>query len=309
MIFMRGLEQSEKFFREYGLPLFEREFPEVFPRLAFGLAGRGSECFGFDDEISRDHDFNNGFAIWLTDEDDEKYGFKLIRAYSALLKEHPVSCGKSSKLGDMEHGVCRISHFFQRRIALDGAPQSWQDWFYTPEYAFAEAVNGKVFLDNAGIFSAIRKEIREGMPEDVRLKKIAAHLAGAAQSGQYNFLRCHQHNEPGAAALALSDFVRDIIQLVFLFNRQFAPYYKWVLRAMRQLPKLGELALPLEFLLTDHAPAKEKADMIEDICTQIALALKEQNLSELKDNYLEPHAFEVMKKIKNPQIRALHVMQ
>ena len=44
---MRGIEKSENFFREYGKRLFEEKFPEVFPRLAFGLAGHGSECFGF----------------------------------------------------------------------------------------------------------------------------------------------------------------------------------------------------------------------------------------------------------------------
>lgn len=307
---MQGLEQSEKFFFQYGLPLFEKNFPEVFPRLAFGLAGRGSECFGFDDPVSRDHDFNTGFLIWLNKQDDDLWGFELARAYSALCREYKQqNNSENSQLGEVEQGVCCIADFYERRIGLPGIPSCWQEWLYTPEYAFAEAVNGKVFLDNSGEFSAIRQTLFQGMPEDVRLKKTAARLALLAQSGQYNYQRCLRHQEPGAAALALGEFVRNCGSLIFLFNHAFCPYYKWMFRAMKALPHLGELAFPLEFLLTDPGKPEEKQALIEDICTQIIGELKNQQLSDINDPYLEAHAFAVMKKIQNPQIRSLHVME
>jgi len=307
---MRGLEESKAYFLAFGRDWFEARLPELFPRLAFGLAGHGSECFGFDDDLSRDHDFTCGFAVWLSDEDEERYGFEVMRAYSSLLREHaPGDAGKSSKLGESEHGVRRIRDFYLRHIGLPSAPESWQQWLYTPEHAFAEAVNGEVFLDGPGTFSAIRKEIAEGMPEDVRLKKIASRVVTMAQSGQYNFSRCHRHGEHGAAALALGQFVTACSSLVFLFNRRFCPYYKWMLRAMKTLPRLGELASPLEFLLCDPASPDEKAAMISDICAQIAAELARQELSDAKDDYLEAHAFEIMKKIRSPHIRALHVME
>ena len=307
---MQGLEESKNFFLSFGRNWFEERCPRVFPRLAFGLAGHGSECFGFDDDISRDHDFTRGFAVWLSDGDEEKHGFELDRAYAALLREHsPGGSGKSSKLGESEHGPCRIGDFYLRHIGLAGAPETWQQWLYTPEHAFAEAVNGEVFLDGPGIFSAIRKEIAEGMPEDVRLKKIASRAVTMAQSGQYNFMRCHRHGEPGAAAFALSDFANACVSMVFLLNRRFAPYFKWKLRAMKTLPLLGDLAYPLEFLLCDPAPPDEKAAMISDICAQITAELARRELSDLKDDYLEPHAFEIMKKIRSPHIRSLHVME
>ena len=65
---MKGIKLSEKFFKQYGLPMLENDFPELLPQIACGLLGEGSECFGFDDEISKDHDFDAGFCIFLPDE-------------------------------------------------------------------------------------------------------------------------------------------------------------------------------------------------------------------------------------------------
>ena len=84
---MKGLELSKKFYEEYGRQMLEREFAPYLDRIAVGLAGRGSQCFGYDDEISSDHDFAPGFCIWLTEEDEQKIGFSLQRAYSKLPKE------------------------------------------------------------------------------------------------------------------------------------------------------------------------------------------------------------------------------
>ena len=306
---MQGLERSERFFREAGLPLLERDFPELLPRLAAGMAGRGSECFGYDDEISRDHDYTTGFTLYLSKEDEARYGFKLQRAYLKLVKELGEVPEKESKLGPVEYGVVTIEDFYRRHIGLPGAPVTWQQWLYTPEYAFAECTNGKVFMDNSGIFSKIRSDILYGLPEDVRLKKIAARLAAMAQSGQYNFERCLKHNEPAAAALALAEFVKNTVPLVFLLNFRFAPYYKWQFRAMKELPCLSELVSPLTDLLTGPFSLAEKASLIETVCGTILRFLQENGMTQRTDSYLEPHAFEIMKQIRSSVLRELHLME
>ena len=66
---MKGLELSKKYYEEYGRAMILETAPQLADRFAAGLAGDGSQCFGFDDEISRDHDFAPGFCIWLADED------------------------------------------------------------------------------------------------------------------------------------------------------------------------------------------------------------------------------------------------
>ena len=55
---MQGLELAKRYYEEVGRPMLERDFPELLPRLAAGLVGDGSECLGFDDAISQDHDFS-----------------------------------------------------------------------------------------------------------------------------------------------------------------------------------------------------------------------------------------------------------
>ena len=46
---MKGLDEARAFYEEYGRDMIHERFPEYEGRIAVGLAGHGSECFGFDD--------------------------------------------------------------------------------------------------------------------------------------------------------------------------------------------------------------------------------------------------------------------
>jgi len=309
---MRGLEAARRWYETAGVPMLEREFGDAVSRIAVGRVGHGSECFGYDDEVSRDHDHFTGFRLWITEEDEHAFGFRLMRAYLKLRKDFPPD-GEggtgSSRLGDAEDGVMTIGEFYRRHLGFPGAPENWRQWLYTPGYAFAEATNGAVFRDDLGVFSGIRETILNGMPEDVRRKKIAARAVFMAQSGQYNYMRCLRHGEPGAAALALGEFVRNTAEMVFLLNRRFAPYYKWVFRAMRDLPALSGFSGALADLLTNPASGEAKAARIEDLCAVIVSELQKQGLTDRNDVYLEPHAFSIQSGIRDHEIRELHIME
>ena len=305
---MKGLDEARAFYEAYGQPMIHERFPDYEGRIAVGLAGRGSECFGFDDELSRDHDFETGFCLWLNDEDDRRIGVALARAYRAL--PHKKG-GQHSALAEESRGVRCISAFYKRYTGSSGAPETWQQWLALPSYALAEASNGQVWRDGAGEFSAVREAILHGMPEDVRLKKLAARTLEMAQAGQYNYSRCLRHGEEGAAMLALADFVRAAGETIYLLNRRHAPYYKWMLRGLEVLPLLGDLRPALDFLLTaenDGPGRATKAGVVEDLCAAVVHELQAQGLTDGNWDYLEPHAFSLMKHIKNPEIRALHPM-
>ena len=307
---MKGLEEARKFYEEAGAEMISRNFGDFENSIAVGLVGHGSECFGFDDQTSRDHDFETGFCLWLTKDDEEKVGFRLMRAYDKLVKS--VNGERADRVVENGfQGVFVTGDFYRRYTGCDGAPKTWQDWLYTNSAYFAEATNGEVFRDDLGEFTKIRNEILHGMPEDVRIKKIGSCSLKAAQSGQYNYARCLAHGEEGAAMLALFEFVTNAIELAFLLNRKHCPYYKWALRSMDGLDKFAELKQPLEYLLTadnDKAGQSVKKAIVEDISLALANEINAQFDLGVEGGFLEPYAYAIQKRIKNSDIRNLHIV-
>ncbi len=310
---MKGLDISREFFNKYGKPMLETEFSTVLDRIAVGLVGEGSECFGFDDELSRDHDFDAGFCIWIPKEDEDKLGFKLERAYSCLPKEFMGLKRKVlSPVGGNRHGVITIEDFYSKFLGTDNFPQSLKQWLYIPTNSLACACNGQVFFDELGKFSRIREELLKGYPESVRRKKISAHTVMMAQAGQYNYKRCALRGETGSAQLAVFEFVKHAISVIYLLNNKYEPFYKWVYKGMRQLKILGDLELALVGLTeldNSNQRIKEKADVIEDISSLIVSEFKSQGITGASCDDLEQHALSILDNVKDNELRNMHIME
>ena len=310
---MRGLEIARAYYEAYGAPMLRERFPELMPKIAVGLFGSGSECFGFDDEVSRDHDFEPGFCILLPGEDavDRRAAFLLERAYAALPREFMgLLRGLMQPVGGPRRGVLRAAEFFGEKVgAPDGALTPGQ-WLGVPEYALAEAVNGEIFHDGSGAVTAVRARL-SAYPADVRRKKLAGNLLLMAQSGQYNYVRCLAHGEAGAAQLAVGEFARSAMRVIFLLNGVYQPYYKWAFRALRALPKLALEAELLEYLLTtgsDGDLAEAKRDVIEGMAADVIDELQAQGLTRATCGDLEKHAYSVNDGIADGEVRNLHIL-
>ena len=310
---MNGLELSRAYYEQYGEPMLRERFPQLMPLLAAGLAGSGSECWGYDDEISRDHDFEPGFILFLPGEDvvDRRTAFALERAYAALPKEFMgVKRAMLAPVGGARHGVLRTADFFREKTGSVDGNLSLMEWLTLPEYLLAEAVNGEIFADGLGEVTAIRDRLRH-RPTDVRLKKLAGQLLLMGQSGQYNYRRCLLHGETGAAQLAVAEFVKSAMAAVFLLNDIYQPYYKWSFRAMRALPRLSITAELLEYLLTtdnEEETASEKYAVMEGIAADIIGELQAQGLTQAVCGDLEKRAYSVNDRISDAQIRNLHIL-
>lgn len=304
---MKGLELCKRYYEELGRPAFERDCPEVLERAAIGLVGEGSECMGFDDEISKDHDWGPGFCIWLNSADYAEFGAKAKAVYASL----PTEFLGYQRLRQSEYtagrvGVFQTGTFYARFLGVPEAPRNNTEWRFVPGNGLAALADGEVWSDPLGEFSAIRRKIQGYYPEDVRKKKLAKHAAIAAQAGQYNYYRCRKRGEYVAAAQALAEFIENAQHVVFLLNLKYKPYYKWAHHAMKQLPFLGpDIAPMIEDLVKDD---NDKTNDVEPICARIIQEFKAQGLSDSSSDFMLHHAEQIQASINDPEIRVAHIM-
>lgn len=296
---MQGLKLSKKYYEQIGEPLLQDQFSSVWNRVAAGLVGSGSDCFGFDDELSRDHDWGPGFCIWLTSEDMQRFGSSLSQAYDRLPKNF---CGFSSaKETKKRTGVFSIESFYENllgsQLSLIFTPQ----WISIPEEKLASAVNGSVFRDPPGTFTHIRKTLRQYFPLSLQQIKLAAYCEEAGKAGQYTYIRSLSRGEIMAANGALQRFSEAVCRIVYLLNRAYCPKYKWLHRGIRELPILGSSIYPLlqKLACSAGAPAeKEKltaianqqTQRIDTVCALLCDELRRQGFSRAPDNLLLPHS-------------------
>ena len=163
--------------------------------MAVGLVGEGSECFGFDDEISRDHDWGPAFCIWLPQEVLAANSGRLDSVLAELPRQFE---GFEVRMTDPRLRMGRVGPlplelFYQRFLNVPRAPENLMEWRRIPEQYLAVATNGEVFQDNLGTFSAIREKLLAFYPEDLRLKKVNFHskckiLGGVAEFFSEAFL-------------------------------------------------------------------------------------------------------------------------
>ena len=160
---MKGLELSRAYFEEYGLPMLKEQFPALLPYVCAGLTGSGSECFGFDDTLSADHDFEPSFCLFLPGEDvvSRRDAFLLERAYDKLPREFMgFRRGLMGPVGGSRRGVIRLGDFLEARTGTRDGSLTLGQWLTVPEHFLAEVVNGALFREGDGEFAALRARLR-----------------------------------------------------------------------------------------------------------------------------------------------------
>ena len=305
---IKGLELSKLYFENIYLPELRKEFPELLERMAVGLAGEGSECFGYDDEISRDHDFGPSCCIWLTNDDYNRYGKILQNRLDKLPKEFMgFSALNTSEWGNDRRGVLNINDWYYKFTGFESAPLNLYDWRIIPETGLSSAINGEIFVDNLGEFTRIRKQLQNYFPEDIRLNKIATRCMKIAQSGQYNLSRCLRRKEIVAAKMAEAEFIDESIHMIFLLNKEYKLFYKWMHRKMRELPVLGEkIYASLKYLAEMSAEeTTERVKIVENICKDIIKELKNQGIADksINSDFLQDYGPQIQLKIEDEKLR------
>ena len=309
---MKGLEIAERYYLEYGAPMLHESFPEIEGIVAVGLIGSGSECLGYDDEISRDHDFEPGFILFLPPEEivDRQTSFKLERAYAKLPDEFMgLRRNKDVSFDTGRHGVMRAADFFRAKVGEPEGLLTPEQWMTIPEHYLLEATDGKIFRDDVGLVTDVRARLSY-LPEDVRLKKLAAALMLAEQASNHNYERLLSRGDAGAQ-LAIFEYVKSVISVIFLLERKYKPFYKWQFRAIEEMPTFAPLIEDLGGLMTAGngvGEAIEKRSRIRRINGVIGEEIRRQALSDYDGLHLDSFAYCVNGKIADPSIRNMHIL-
>ncbi len=222
-----NMDRSRELYETIGKPMIEKKFPNYANRIAAGLVGEGSDCFGFDDEISADHDYAPGFCLWLTENDYKQIGADLQKEYDNLANTD----GRLS----YRRGVFSINRFYSEHleIAHDFEKNPVIDLEPIPEHLLAVVTNGEVFQDELGIFSYIRKQLMDYYPEEVWRRKLAQGLHEFAQYAQSNYSRMMARKDTVTAMMCVGKGIESTLDLIYLLDHTYGPYYKWKMKGLK----------------------------------------------------------------------------
>lgn len=306
---MNGIDLSKKYFYDIAYPIFKKNCSEILDISSIGLVGEGSECFGLDDDISKDHDFGPGFCIWLSEDDVKIYKNRIESVLKKLPKEFFGYKRIDSQIADKRVGLFSVEDFYEKYTSVRKFPISDIDFLKIPESFLATVTNGEIFLDNCKLFSAYRKYLLDFYPEDVIRKKLAAYLFQMAQAGQYNLKRSLDRSDISATFFAKAEFMEALFGVLFLFAKVYMPYYKLRYKRLVQINYYpGQLFEDMNKFILEN----DKKDLLylsEKLSIYVKDILKYRSITRSNDDFLLTHAIEVQDSIRNPQIRAINLVK
>ena len=283
---VKGIDICRKYYETYVRPMIDEKFPGYASKIAAGLVGEGSDAFGFDDELSRDHDWGPSVVLWISKETDAEIGDALRTAYEELpgemdgIRRAPYVRGKSRR------GVRVIPEFFER---LTGAAEYEDiDWRNTESSKLAAAVNGEIWRDDEGIVTAFREKLSKGYPEEILFLNLAQYCAVFSREGQYNCSRVKSRGDDMTSRMFAYDAIRDAMKLKYLSENRFFPHDKWLRKGLKDLED-GEA---FEELLLKA----EKTLDFEELGSYLAMELYRRDYISDIDPYLDHQTEELLKK-------------
>ena len=293
--------------------MIHEKFPAEEGWIAVGIAGEGSDCFGYDDFMSRDHDFGTGVCLWVTDEDMELFGDRLTEEYDRLAYGSGYSA-ISARLME-RRGVMTIHDYYSNILGVDcdtaGCTISHEQWRRLDHACLATAVNGEVFRDDLGIFTAFRELLLSFYPDIIWRERLADELHRFSAALQVNYARCMTRKDTVAAQLCKLEGLKAAMELFFLIKGVYPPYYKWTYRRLSELDTEGKFAAKIRSLAEagcavsfwkdrKYNPdrpnlADPVVNLAEQIAADIVEMLRSQGLTGGTDPYRERYVDEMLR--------------
>lgn len=303
----KGLELCREYYETYGKPMLEKEFPQYVQRIAVGLIGEGSDCFGYDDGLSMDHDWGPRFMMWVSEEVYREIGEALEEAYQKLPMQFQGYEYRQSRQGANRRGVFRIRNYFKELLGIECLDNGEKGnvaegicesiaWENIEPQRLAAAVNGEMFWDPEGTVTLIRTQLKTKYPKWLRYTRLAESAARFSQCGQYNYARMLKRGDKVTAQMMLSDALKEALQMLYYIAGEYPPHDKWLHRGLLEKAEYANVLAWMAKIL--DAKPDEKESYIEEIAKELAFLLYQNNYISDVEPYLEAHVGELLFKAK-----------
>ena len=248
---MKGLQLASAYYHQAVRPLLDDHFPS----LAYSTArlGSGFDVLGFDDQVSRDHDWGPKFDLFLAPSDaqhpeaiDKRLADHLpqmFEGYSTRYRLNTDGTHDFSPDGDPSlHGIniTTVPAWFSEYLGANpGDGVTIRDWLSFAPQKLRTIASGDCFHDGLGTITQIRHKL-DWYPHDLWLYLMTNQWRKVDQEEPFVGRTGDVGDELGSRLVG-ARLVRELMTLAFLVERQFPPYTKWFGTAFAQLKFADEL--------------------------------------------------------------------
>jgi hypothetical protein len=267
---MHGIELCRRFYVEIVEPLM-KNFSSTEHSAA--LIGPGSEVLGYDTEMSRDHDWSPRVYLFLNEPD-----LGLSENIRELFEERVPQSFYGFPIYTGMTVITTVPRFIENCLTINiNKPFGLTDWLTFPSQTLLEITSGEVFGDDNGQLLTLRKQFNF-YPVDIWVYLIASSWQRIGQEEHLMLRSGYVGDELGSAIIA-SRIVRDIMNLCFLMERQYAPYPKWFGTAFKKL-KCSDLIMPHLWAVQTAAEWREREQALNSVYKYIAGMHNELGITE-----------------------------
>ena len=289
--FIKGMDLCQDFYFEIVAPLMEKHFPEI--QYSAARIGGGSDVLGFDDQRSVDHDWGPRVELFFSSEDFESEGKGIYEVLSYKLpftfkgfSTHFVDdflMGETDEYPIIHRArTFSIDQYFTYILGfnpLNGVSEI--DWLRIPEQTLRTIKYGKIFHDGLSTLQEI-KNILNWYPDDIWYYIMACQWKRIDQEEPF-VARCGDVGDELGSRVVAARQVKEIMQLCFYMEKEFAPYTKWFGTAFSRLQSAQKLEPLLnQVFLQEHWKDREK------ILSEVYLILAEMHNDLAITEYIEP---------------------
>ena len=280
MRFVPSLELSRMLYEEEIKPLMETRFPDV--KYAAASLGMCSEVLGLDDAVSMDHMWGPRVTLFLSEEDQARYGEELVQGFRQQLPK----TFKGFDMTWLKPGVdvqdttesilytvrtTTVDRGLKFCGGADALPLQDVDWLKVSEQHLLEFTSGVVYHDGTGELTKARQMLAY-YPDDV-LRFLLMGEWSAVGGDWFPIGRIGSRGDKLGLRIQTTKIGKHLMHMAYMVSRRYFTYKKWFGTLFKRLP----IASALEPVLLDLLAEEDWQRVEEKMGEAASILLRQQN--------------------------------